>query len=146
MVLYKDFLKTVKKCPFCHDSNRIILENKYAFLTYALAPYSSHHLLIIPRRHVKSFTDLNKKEEKAISDLLESGVKMLHKYGCKNCSILVRDGGDKMKSVEHLHYHIIPNHRIGDLDNKGKPRKIVNEKQIEKIMKDMDRCLKDIGK
>lgn len=146
-MFYGEFLKRVRKCPFCTDGNRIIKQNKYAFLTYALAPYSSHHLLVVPKRHVFSLGELNKKEEKAISDLLEIGTKLIHEYGDKNCTILVRDGQDnKMKSIEHLHYHIIPNHRIGDLDNKGRKRRVLERKEIDKIMKDMKSCLENIGK
>ncbi|MCX6702548.1 MAG: HIT domain-containing protein [Candidatus Wolfebacteria bacterium] len=146
-MLYKELLKHMRKCPFCTDGNRIIKQNKFAFLTYALAPYSSHHLLVIPKRHVFSINELNKKEEKSVSDLLEIGTRLIHEYGDKNCTVLVRDGhNNKMKSIDHLHYHIIPNHRIGDFDSKGKKRRILEEKEIDRIMKDMKSCLESIGK
>ncbi len=140
-MLYKTYLKTLTSCPFCDHKDRKIVENKNAFLTYAKAPYAPHHILVVPQRHVDSFLDLTKAEEASITMLLRKGVKMLHAMGDKNCSILVRDGMGTGKSIAHLHYHIIPNHRIGDLDINGEKRKVLTQKEISHVLKELKEAL-----
>lgn len=125
------------RCPFCGKENRILRATKHAYLTYALAPYSPHHLLVIPKRHVVSFLKLTKPEEREIDGLLELGTSLFRKLKVKDFSILVRDGGNRAKSVPHLHYHLIPNHHIGDLDKDGRNRRILTEREVDALLRKM---------
>src|SRR3989344_5580270 len=121
-MLYKDFLRLnpCARCNFCAPKNtRIFAENESAYLTYALAPYHKHHLLVIPKKHKLSFLDLDAEETMAVWELMKEGENILKKLGYGTFSVLVREGTSTDKSVEHLHYHIIPNERIGDLDHDG---------------------------
>lgn len=131
-MLYEKFLKIRKLCPFCAAKDRIFARRKTAYLTYALAPYTKYHLLAVPKRHVISLRELHPAEEKDLANLAKFGVKILNKLKIKSATVLVRDGGLN-KSVAHLHYHIIPNHRIGDLDSRGKPRRVLTEKEIKTL-------------
>ena len=136
-MFYKDFLKIARACPFCSKkNNRAIIEEKTAYLTYALAPYSKYHMLVVPKGHVISFSGLSRAEESDITKLLARGVKILRKLKINDFSILAREGS-KQKSIEHLHFHIIPNHRIGDLDARGKKRKIMTENEIKNILSEI---------
>jgi len=144
-MLYKDFRKHMHQCPFCFpQNNRAIVSYESAFLTYALAPYHPHHLLVVPRRHVESFLKLNAEESEEINGLLRYGVRLLHAYGYQHCSILVRDGMGTGKSVRHLHYHIIPNIRIGDLDHDGQERKVMTTKEIRQVIRDLQQAQQKI--
>ena len=134
-MLYTAYLKKLTICPFCDGADRQIIKQKSAYLTYAKAPYAPYHLLVVPKRHTQSFLSLTKTENADIAKLLHAGVQILHKLGIKNCSILVRDGMGAGKSIKHLHYHIIPNHRIGDLDIHGEQRRILTEKEITNLIK-----------
>lgn len=141
-MLYKPFLKILRPCPFCYPADLPFADRKTAYLTYALAPYVRHHLLVIPKRHVISVNELGSSEEKEIADLVKSGIQILHRLGIKSCTVFVRDGEEnKMKSVQHLHYHIIPNRRIGDLDGKGRPRRILTEREIENLKRNIEKVL-----
>lgn len=131
-MLYKKFLAFRQPCPFCHTHGRMVIERKTAYLTYALAPYSKYHLLVIPKRHVTSVARLRPSEERDIAELVKVGSKILHRLRVKNITMLVRDSR-RDKSVAHLHYHIIPNHRIGDLDSKGRWRKILTREAQESL-------------
>ncbi|GAF75845.1 unnamed protein product, partial [marine sediment metagenome] len=49
---YSEFIKSLKKCPFCNfRKDWIIKENKHAFLTLSRAPDKKDHFLIIPKKH-----------------------------------------------------------------------------------------------
>ena len=134
-MLYHDYLKTVDGCPFCECKDRIFIDKENAFLTYARAPYHPDHLLVIPKRHVTSFFDLNEMERIDINELIKIGSEILRKLEYNNFSILVREGDSINKSVSHLHYHLIPNDRIGDLDHNGEPRQILSVEEIDILSK-----------
>jgi len=133
---YIDFLKTVKKCPFCFINKKLIIKDgKQVFLKYANAPYIKNHLLVIPKRDVVSFLKLTSEERKEIEQMLKFGVKILHKNGHLNVSILVRDGTDVGKSVPHLHYHIIPDMPIGPPELVSKKREVLTEEEEMTVVK-----------
>jgi diadenosine tetraphosphate (Ap4A) HIT family hydrolase len=138
-MLYKDYRAQLTACPFCSPSREQekIIANEQAYLTYSLAPYTAHHLLIIPRRHVTTVFDLSKEEHDAIEKLIEQGSALTKKLGHENFSILVREGHNGAKSIEHLHYHIVPDIRIGDLDHAGKERKVMNKDQIAALLSEI---------
>jgi len=134
-MLYEDYLKTLTKCPFCDCKDRMIKENKEAFLTYSKAPYHKHHLLVIPRRHTELYLDITDTELDAIQELLHHGMKLLKAIGYKNISMLVRDGDNTGKSIQHMHFHIVPNVLIGDLDHYGNPRMILSPEEIDTTLR-----------
>lgn len=111
----------------------MLVSNKHAYLTYTKAPYHPHHLLVIPKRHIVSFFNLSAQETEAIDALVKIGAQILKKLKHDSFSILVREGPDSDKSIKHLHYHLIPDIRIGDVDSHGIPRKILSPAEIKKI-------------
>lgn len=134
---YKKFLKTLKVCPFCCGiESRVLIENDSAMLTYSQAPYHKYHLLVVPKRHIKSIKDLTWDENVCIMALIVSGVKTLSKIGHDDCTILSRDGDALGKSVSsHLHYHIIPGGVIKDISLKKKVLKMLSDDE-EKVLKE----------
>ncbi|HSX46422.1 MAG TPA: HIT family protein [Patescibacteria group bacterium] len=144
-MLYADYLKQLHVCPFCDSKDRAICENPKAYLTYAKAPYHRHHLLVVPRRHMKSFTELTQEEKHAIDNLIEAGTKVLRQLGYRDYTVLVREGESVGKTVEHLHYHIIPHSHIGDLDHDGQPRRILTEKEITSVYDELKNAAKLIS-
>jgi diadenosine tetraphosphate (Ap4A) HIT family hydrolase len=132
---YIDYLKTMDKCPFCHDiKHRILIENKDAILTYSQAPYHKYHLLVVPKRHVENIKDLTWGENISITALLVTAIKVLDKIGHDDCSILVRDNNAPDKSIKHLHYNIIPGGYMEDVSINCKVRKLLSDDE-EKALK-----------
>ena len=132
---YVDFLKTKEGCPFCLRSPEyIVTETEYAALTFAIAPYHPDHLLVIPKRHIENMLDLSEAELREIDMMQKKGLEILQKLGYKNISILVREGEKTGRSVPHIHYHIIPDTVIGDLDHTGADRTVLDEQEIQDLM------------
>jgi diadenosine tetraphosphate (Ap4A) HIT family hydrolase len=141
-MLYEDYLHTVTDCPFCNPpEERIISSNEHAFLTYSIAPYDTYHLLVIPFRHVDRFENLNDSEHTAIQSLLLQGVELLKKLDRKNYSILLRNGEGIGKTVPHLHYHIIPNVRLGKQKEYIEDRIIVSPEEGKNMMETFKKIL-----
>ena len=106
---YKDFLLSLTNCPFCNLSEeQIILENKTAQLLFANFPYTRFHLLVIPKRHSENILQIKENELRDLNSLINLGFQILDKIGYENYSLLLRNGDHSGKSVDHLHYHLLP--------------------------------------
>jgi histidine triad (HIT) family protein len=136
MTKYEEFLKAITVCPFCENNNRRIFESKECFLTFALWPYHQHHLLVIPKRHIESLSELTETEKEDIDSMQEKALEILKKLGYSSITHLVREGKDN-KAINHVHFHTIPNIRIGDLDHYGQERKELSENDIQKTIEDI---------
>ncbi len=141
-MLYINYLDKLQTCPFCAKKGRVFIKTPLVYLSYAKAPYHPHHLLVIPIRHVESFFELKSEEKKDIEILLAKAAKILKKLKYINFTILVREGTSINKSIKHLHYHIIPNDRIGDLDHKGEKRKVLSPKEIKLLNTEISSIIK----
>jgi len=133
------------QCPFCYlEKQEIIKENKNAILTIARAPYTKDHLLVIPKKHKIKLNSLSKKEKENIEGLIYYGMKKLHKY-YKNVTILYREGNKKevAKSVDHLHYHLIPDIKIGSKDKNCKNRKIFSKEESILTVNELKKRFRD---
>lgn len=138
-VNYEDFLKIPRPCPFCNPKpEEIVAENDKAFLTYALAPYHQDHVLVVPKRHIEKLLEVAGPEEDDIYNLIRKATKILHRLGHKDISILVRDGDETMKTVSHLHYNVIPDTRLGDIDHQGKKRMVLSAEEAKEVRRRLD--------
>lgn len=132
---YNELLKMDRPCPFCEfGRNKIIKKNGEAILTYSLAPYCEHHLLVTPKRHIESFEELTSEEKIDIDEMLLQGIKFLKTLGHEGYSILLRNGKKTGKTIEHLHYHIIPSIEVGSLDGNHIDRKIMTDEEIDNLL------------
>ena len=135
----KDFMNIPRPCPFCNPKKEdVIAENDTAYLTYSLAPYHKDHMLVIPKRHIEEILDLTEKEVSDIYPLIKRTLTSLKKEGYEDISILIRDGSNKMKSVAHMHYNIIPITRLGDIDHEGNKREILTQTEISETISRMN--------
>lgn len=141
-MLYSTFLKKTTRCPFCRPDQRVFAKNGRAYLTYSIAPYAEYHLLVIPKRHVVSFSDLTVGESRDVQAMVSAGIGVLNAKGIEDYTILVRNGKNTGKSVEHLHYHLIPKHHMGDLDYEHRARKVLTDKQVRSLTREVATALR----
>ncbi|MEL0102980.1 MAG: HIT family protein [Gammaproteobacteria bacterium] len=94
-------------------------------------PVTALHTLIIPKRHIISFFELNKIEQEGLFSFLEKQKEMILAEDSLVCAfnIGINDGTEAGRSIDHLHIHLIPR-RKGDMDNpRGGVRGVIPEKQ-----------------
>ena len=106
-------------------------ENESFFAVRDGYPVTPLHTLIIPKRHILSFFELNEIEQGEIFSFLEKQKKsiMNEDSSVSAFNIGINDGPDAGRSVDHLHIHLIPR-RKGDMDNpRGGVRGVIPEKQ-----------------
>jgi len=144
MNTYIEVLKKFEKkhfCPFCNEQKQNMLEvKKYFYVIPARAQYCEDHILIVPKRHVCLLKALKKEELEEMMKLLYKWDNKLRKY-YKNISLLLRDGISKekiWKSVNHLHFHIIPDHTVYVMKDKdSENREFYDNKTYKELAEKM---------
>lgn len=135
---YIDYINDLTYCPFCQfESKRILLENKHAYLTYAIAPYHKYHLLVIPKQHTDSITNIEWDINVCITSLVTHALKALDSIGHNDCNIVGRNGNVKGKSVRHFHYNIIPGGQISDISLDAEVRSTLSKAEQDALVDEL---------
>ena len=119
-----------KGCAFCElPPGRIVLSNQHGMVVRDAYPISPGHTLIIPRRHVGSFFDIDVAERDALLSLLEEAKRCLDReLKADGYNVGVNDGAAAGQTVAHLHIHLIPRYNGDRADPRGGVRWIIPEK------------------
>jgi diadenosine tetraphosphate (Ap4A) HIT family hydrolase len=120
----------MKPCPFCHlPPERIVLSNAVGWVVRDAYPVSPGHTLVIPRRHMGSFFELNPDERQGLLMLLDEARTMLQaSHQPDGYNIGINDGPTAGQTVPHLHIHLIPRFQGDQEDPRGGVRWILPEK------------------
>jgi len=110
----------MKDCKFCRIlrgelPSSPVLDNDLVCALLDIHPVNPGHTLVIPRRHVRVFTDLNSQEVvqlALVAQRVASAFKACVPY-CEGVSLSLADGEAAGQEVPHAHLHVIPR-RTGD--------------------------------
>lgn len=95
-------------CPFCSYQEKEISNDTF-YTTHDWGPATADHILIIPDRHVTSFTELTPDELHDFQNILNKLVKQFvthSEYDSYNLGI--NCGASAGQTIEHLHIHFFP--------------------------------------
>ena len=127
-------------CIFCKtNQNELIFENDLAYASSDSYPVSQFHSLVVPKRCIENYFELNEKEILACNDLIKRLKKKIisEDKSVEGFNIGTNAGKVAGQSIFHCHIHVIPR-RKGDVDNpQGGVRSVIPLKQhyIRKIKK-----------
>lgn len=100
--------------PFCTKelfSKTIFYESKYFMVLYDIKPVVPGHTLIVPKRHILDFLELNTEESADLHEVFDHVIpKILSIYGANENSydMTSQIGPYSGRTVAHLHIHIVP--------------------------------------
>jgi ATP adenylyltransferase len=103
-------------CVFCAMSEeKIVVRNPLAYAVRDITPVTPDHTLILPRRHVPSYFDLNNDEKRAIDELVDETRRaiLLQDVSVAGFNIGINIGKVAGQTILHCHVHLIPR-RPGD--------------------------------
>ena len=119
-------------CLFCNPKvSGVAHENNLAYASYDSYPVSDFHCLIIPKRHIKDYFELNDEEVLSCNQLIKSLKDYIIKVDptVKGFNIGTNAGKISGQSIMHCHIHLIPR-REGDVENpQGGVRSVIPSKQ-----------------
>jgi len=120
----------LKTCPFCTlPENRIVDHNALAVVINDGFPVSLGHTLIIPKRHVGSFFELNTDEQHAMLALLKTTkTKLDQAHAPDSYNIGINDGPEAGQTIAHVHMHLIPRYQGDVEDPRGGVRWLISHK------------------
>ena len=119
-------------CIFCSiKKNELIFENNFAYASNDSYPVSKFHSLVVPKRCIKNYFELNDEEVLACNDLIKKLKQKIISEDdtVKGFNIGTNVGTAAGQSVFHCHIHVIPR-REGDVKNpQGGVRSVIPSKQ-----------------
>jgi histidine triad (HIT) family protein len=146
---YDSIWQNVGRCVFCNlgdNDDYTVYEENGVILRISVYAYIDGHMMIIPRRHVRSVKELTPSEWETMRKMMYIAKKMIRKsYGVKGMQVVQKDGAVAQSTVEHLHFHCIPfdspdlttwNYRQLEFTPIENTRKYIDKKSdIEKLAK-----------
>lgn len=118
-------------CPFCARiaAGTTMLAAEHAAVVADAFPVSPGHALVVPRRHVASYFELDAGEQAAIWALVSDVQRHLeHERHPAGYNIGINVGAAAGQTVAHAHVHVIPRY-AGDVeDPRGGVRRILAAK------------------
>ncbi|HUD05540.1 MAG TPA: HIT domain-containing protein [Candidatus Saccharimonadales bacterium] len=107
---YDDIWQSVGKCVFCDLRDKyIFFEENGIVMTVPLYAYIDGHLMIVPRRHLRSAKEFSPLEWETIRKFMYIAKRMIKDvHGIKGMQFLQKDGNKAQSTVEHIHFHCIP--------------------------------------
>ena len=123
-------MRHIESCTFCTlPRERVIDSNSYGLVIRDGFPISQGHTLIISRRHVASFFDLECNEREELLGLLGAAkTRIDREFSPAGYNIGINDGPAAGQTISHLHIHLIPRYQGDRLDPRGGVRWIIPEK------------------
>lgn len=108
-------------CIFCSlpemYPERVIDKNTYWYVVKDLNPVSEGHRIIILKRHLASFFELETDEVTQLySQLRMEREVLVYELKPDGFNIGINEGEAAGRTVHHLHVHIIPRY-VGDVEN-----------------------------
>ena len=103
-----------KDCLFCQiasgeTSTEFLYKNENLVVFKDIHPQAPVHLLIVPKKHIRSVNDLTDDDRGIISELMMAAKKMARESGVSKSGykvfINVERGGGQL--IFHLHMHLI---------------------------------------
>lgn len=111
-----------------------VYEDKNILAFLDIAPVSSGHVLVIPKKHFQNIEEISADELCFIAAAVKSiGLKIKNNLGVAGYNVCVNNDPVAGQLIPHLHFHIIPRNNEDDL--KPWPQKRYEEGEAEKVLK-----------
>jgi len=101
-------------CIFCKIANRdipaeIVYEDDALIAFNDIDPQAPVHLLIVPKKHITSVTDISKEDGGILQSVVFAAQKLARLNNIDNSGfrIVVNSGEEGGQSVNHLHFHLL---------------------------------------
>jgi histidine triad (HIT) family protein len=107
-------------CLFCRIAQKkipadIVYETDTTLAFRDIHPRAPVHVLIIPKEHISSLMDLDKRHEPLLGEIHKAvrDVARQEKADQTGFRLVVNNGKDADQSVAHLHYHVLAGRKLG---------------------------------
>ena len=106
-------------CIFCkiaaHDiPAKIVLETDQVVVIHDIAPKAKVHVLVIPKQHLVTFTDLTNENKVIMAELGMVVKQVVQQLGIAESGykVVINNGHDGGQAVPHLHLHVLGGEKV----------------------------------
>jgi histidine triad (HIT) family protein len=107
-------------CLFCGIVEKkikgdVLYEDNSVLAFKDINPKAPVHILIIPRKHIATLSDLSRADGEIVGDIFLVAAKLAQEQGVaqKGFRIVVNAGADAGQTVFHLHFHLLGGRHLG---------------------------------
>jgi len=107
-------------CIFCRIINKeipakAIYEDDLMIAFYDIKPKAKVHVLLVPKKHIKSLADTTPEDKEIIGQLLGRVRSLAEKLGiAEGFNIVINNGVQAGQAIPHLHLHILSGWKYRD--------------------------------
>jgi len=105
----------MKGCTFCSIVEgaipaSIVYDSADCLGFLDISPINRGQTIVVPRRHVASFTALSPGDTTQLGDAVQRVARALKQRlpGCVSIALSLADGAEAGQDVPHVHFHVIP--------------------------------------
>lgn len=94
-----------------------VYEDDIALAFRDIAPKAPVHILVIPKREVRAFSEFAQGDVTTVAAFFQSVAKVVEQVGLKEGGyrLITNDGADANQEVPHFHVHILGGGNLGGL-------------------------------
>lgn len=122
--------ESAKPCPFCNPKpERIVVAGVAAMALWDSYPLNPGHVLLVPRRHVRSWFEATLAERDEMLRLADDARRIvIERHRPDGFNLGLNDGAAAGQTVPHVHLHLVPRYRGDVADPRGGVRWIIPER------------------
>ena len=96
-------------CRICSGEARAdrVHEDEDAIAIRDINPAAPTHLLVIPRKHIATLTDLTPEDDALVGRVHRLATTVAHAAGLRDFRVVVNCGPGAGQSVFHIHFHVL---------------------------------------
>ena len=110
----------MENCLFCKIVEgqipaKIVYQDAEVVAFEDINPQAPQHVLLIPRRHIASITDLTMEDGPVLASIFVAASKVARELGIAESGFrfVTNVGPDAGQSVFHLHFHLLGGRKLG---------------------------------
>jgi histidine triad (HIT) family protein len=98
-------------CVFCKIINKeepteMVYENDNFIVIKDINPSAPVHLLIIPKKHIKSLIEIKSEDKELMGEMILIAQKVAQDKNLKNYRLRINTGKGAGQIVDHIHMHL----------------------------------------
>jgi len=108
-------------CIFCKIvagkvPSEIVYQDEEVFAFRDISPQTPTHVLIVPKRHIPSLSDLSEAESPIIARMVNIASQLAKREGIadRGYRLVINNGKEGGQVVPHLHLHLLGGRRLSD--------------------------------
>lgn len=140
------------ECLGCNLANKkeavyVVFEDEFVCCILDHAPYNEGHVLILPKKHVRYFDELDENTAKSLTEAAATISKAIKILFAPDGISIIQNGGD-FDELTHFHMHLVPRYKgqnFADFYLEDNKNYTEDKSNLEKTKRRFRNSIKDLN-